>query len=371
MKDNILFLVRDLAYYKKKVQLSVKRKGKKLLYCTKKNSKVIYPTTVQLPITNACNLDCVMCNIHGNKMQMISIKDFEKKVIKSKLLKNVDSVGINGGEPFLVSNIEEYIRNITLLPNLKNIFIISNGLLTNRIVEKLKIIKRICGERKIHLTISFSMDGIGEVHDRVRNKKGAFSSLMETVDIIKSNMELYCDNLNFICTISKYNVEYLSEVDYFAKRNHLQINYNIATIHKRLKNDSKFENFTILNDRHSCLLAAEFFYRKFYETNIAKYYALYLYLYNEPHVRYGECQYLHNAITITPEGGICYCATWSKVLGNIYEGDLETIYFENQKYNDVIKNEYCKNCSHYLIDINSRGTIELDKARLNKYGKAW
>lgn len=371
IKNNYSFLIRDLSFYKYCIKLKIKRCGKHLVKLVSEDKKIQYPKTLQLPITNACNLDCVMCNIHMNDKSLIPLEEFEKKIVSSKLLKSIKAVGVNGGEPFLLKNIDEYIKLILNLPKLKGIYIISNGTLTDQVLIKLKAIKEMCSKKGISLTISFSLDGVGEIHDIVRNKKGCFEALMKTVGLINNHREEYCDNLNFICTISRYNVKHLIELDNFAKRNGFSINYNIATIHKRLKNNEKYEDFSILNDRYSCLLAAEFFYKKFIETNLSKYFALFLYLYDEKHIRYGECQYLHNAITITPEGDVCYCATWSDVLGNIKENDLEELYFNNRSYNEQIKENYCKHCSHYLIDTDHNADVKLEKARLSRYGKAW
>ncbi len=371
LKNDHSFLIRDLAFYKNKAMLGIKFCAKSMRRCFLKEGSLSYPKTLQLPITNACNLDCVMCNIHANERKVIPLETVEKQIVCADVLKEIQSVGINGGEPFLLHNIEEYVKCILMLPSIQNIFIISNGVLTDRILEKAKLIKTLCAEKGVKFTLSFSLDGIGEKHDEVRNRKGTYEALMKTVTAIRANLQEYSDSLNFICTISKYNVEHLGELDFWAKKEGITINYNIATIHQRLKNDNKYEDFSILNDRRASLLAAEFFYKKFQETNLAKYYALFLYLYDTKNIRCGACQYLHSAITLTPEGDVCYCATHSKVLGNIFQQDISEIYFNNVAYNKELEKKYCKNCSHYIVDTNMEGDRKIMKERLKRFGKGW
>ena len=370
--ENHMYGMRSFLYAKNYVRFMLKKKIKKVLF-RRNNSqnKICYPTILQLPITNACNLDCVMCNIHANKKKNINIEDFNDLVVNASVMKNIEAVGINGGEPFLLNNIEEYVKCLIHLPKIKKIYIISNGYFTERIIEKTKKIKDICKNNNIEFTISFSLDGVGKIHDLVRKQEGCFDNLMKTINFIKKEQDLYCDKLNFICTISKYNVEYLLELDMFCRKNELMINYNIATEHERLKNHDKYGEYSILSDRRSTLLAAEFFYQKFRETNLNKYYALFMYLRDNVHYRYCGCQYLHDAITITPEGNICYCATRSKEIGNIYSDNIEQVYFSNAEYNNQIKEEYCIHCSHYIVDLVGEAENKLLNERLINYRSAW
>ena len=63
-----------------------------------------------------------MCNIPNLATEGdLLIEDF-RKVVKDEIFKEVNSAGINGGEPSLVSNLEEYVLAlINGLQNLKNL----------------------------------------------------------------------------------------------------------------------------------------------------------------------------------------------------------------------------------------------------------
>lgn len=316
--------------------------------------KLYYPKTLQFPITNKCNLDCVMCNIHANDSKHELTKEEITNILRDPVFKKINAVGVNGGEPFLLKDITDYVKAIIdSLPTVKNLYIISNGTIKT-CLDRLTEIKKICGERGITLTVSFSIDGYGKIHDEIRGKEGTFDRLIETINKIVIQKELYCDQLNFICTISKKNVYYLNELEAFAKKKSIVINYNVATEHYRLKNDIKYNNYSLFTDDEAKMLAREFLYSKFLQTQSANYYALYRYLRDKEPSRCADCHFLHHAITLNPNGDICYCATHSKTLINVknYKENIEKAYFANSSYNNEIKKTYCDTCSHYMGSLN-------------------
>ena len=221
-----------------------------------KDNKLHYPVSLQLPITNKCNLDCLMCNIKCKNSSKEITVDILNKTMKSKLLKKITSVGVNGGEPFVLADIVERVSVlVNALPKLKSIYIISNGTFTENIIKKLPLIYDVCKKKKVFLQLSISIDGIGKIHDIVRCKEGTFDRAINTINIIKSDLKKYCDYLNIICTVSKANVYNLPETDEFAKMNGWNISYNVATIHERLYNYNKIDNFSIFDDLISKNLA--------------------------------------------------------------------------------------------------------------------
>lgn len=343
-----------------------KKMIKKLLINDKKMN---YPLTLQYPITNKCNLNCIMCNIHANDRQEIPLEKLEE-VLSQDVFKKISSAGINGGEPFIMKDIDERIKIIiNTLPSLKRLYIITNGTYKKNTLEKLKVIKAACEMNNIILTVSFSIDGYGDIHDYIRGIKGTFNKLMDTVSDIILNKEMYCDELNFICTITSKNVYELPLLDEFMKSKHLNLNYNIATDHERLKNHMKFEHYSLLHNEHAKMVASEFLYSKYKETGDLKYYSLFHYLNDDNNVRIDDCSNLKEAITLTANGDICYCATHSKVLGNVLSENLDItdLYFKNEDYNNSIKKDYCPHCSHYIYGINAENYKLVNNDKFRSY----
>ena len=312
------------------------------------DSKKISPTVLQLPITYRCNFDCVMCGMH----KMIHRPGFSPlalgSILHDPLFMNIKAVGVNGGEPYMLNNIETYIDVIlTSLPYLRSLFIITNGYFTKNILEKSAIILSKCHERGVEFHLSVSIDGYMEMQDIMRGKKGAFQQAAETCIQIKSAQSKYCDSLSGICTVTKINVYNLPELEVWAQKIGLHMNYNIATQHMRISNDYKYNNFSLLTDEHAKLMATEFFYTQFLKNKSEYYYGLYYFL------RYGRrismCRHKTDAVTLLPDGSLAYCATYSKEIGNAQCDSARKLFFskENLSYRNLLHMEKCSICSHY------------------------
>lgn len=128
-------------------------------------------------------------------------------------------------------------------------------------------------------------------------------------------------------------------------KNKIDISYNIATIHKRLFNEDRFNHFSVLTDEHFKTLATEWFYYKFRRTNSEKYYSIYRYLLDGK--RIAKCDYQVDGITLMPNGDISYCATQSKVIGNSINKPADIIFESNLDYRNRLVSKECNNCSHY------------------------
>jgi len=346
---NYPYFIRFIRYYELSFKLHTKYLIKKLKSIYLKVYKIIYtqyPYVLQFPITYKCNLDCIMCGMQKMKdKENMNIEDL-RHILSNKLFKKIKSVGINGGEPFIVSNIDEYIRElIKRLPSLRFIYIITNGYLYDKIISKLKVIKNECSNHNIKLTVSISLDGVDETHDKVRGRRGVFTKVEKTCKEIAINKSLYCDDFGIICTITKENIFNINEIEVWAENNDIPVNYNIATIHKRLYNLDRFEGFSVLADEYSKCLATEWFYYKFLKTFSQQYYTIYKYLIDGK--RRSDCTFKDYGVTLMPDGDIAYCATCSKTLGNGLQIAPDRLYFKNQEYkNDLIKTQ-CQSCSHY------------------------
>lgn len=306
------------------------------------------PNTIQLPITYKCNYNCVMCGMR----KLVSQKGFSsvelQKILSDPLFKKIVTVGVNGGEPFILPDINEYIRIIIeTLPNLKNIFMISNGYFTDAILEKSEIIHNLCKLHGIRYNLSISLDGVGDMQNKMRGHKNAFVTTSKTIEKILKDPRKYCDSFGAICTITKINVYNIAELDTWAKMHNIPMSYNIATIHKRISNEDRYNDFSVFTDKRAQLMAAEFFYSKFLENFSEQYFARYFVVkYNK---RIAMCGHQRQVVTLTPNGAISYCATHSKEIGNAYERSAYSIFFdpENLKYREGLRKTHCVSCSHY------------------------
>ncbi len=328
-----------------------------------KEIECLNPNTIQFPITYKCNFNCVMCGMHELVYkEHMSLEQMERVIIDALYL-NVKTIGINGGEPFLRNDLCEYIKTIIhLVPNIKQFNIISNGFFTDKIIRDLLEIKKIC-EGKVYLNLSISIDGIGKVQDQHRGRNDAFYNAQKTIEIIKQNISKYVDNLDVICTVTKNNIWRINEVVVWAEKMGINVNYNIASINKRINNYKKADDFLLQNDELTKYMAAEFFYGQYLQTQRESYFAIYLYLLTGK--RYALCPYHKNEwTTILPEGEIAFCPTRSNSLGNGLEMSPTQILQEGKEYIEQIKEKYCESCSHYMYWLSSAGLRFLYEDRI-------
>jgi MoaA/NifB/PqqE/SkfB family radical SAM enzyme len=320
---------------------------KKTLFLKETGKEKKYPEILQLPITYKCNSKCRVCNIWKISKEEISLKDFEN-IIKDDVFKKIKAVGVNGGEPFILNNLEEYIKIIiNNLPNLKSLNIITNGFLSDRILEKTEKIYEICKENGIKFDISVSLDGVASIHDQSRGLNDVFNKTFETIKKIKDNIHKYADNFSVACTISKINEDYLPELESFAKNNNIKIKYRMAVDIKRLKNESIYKELNAFSDFSS----REFIFRCFKKTpdllDKFRYYSIFTSIISDRKKRLLGCNWKNKGITLDPYGNIYYCAVRSKSIGNLVKKSGEDVFldYKNLDYRAGIVRS-CTTCAH-------------------------
>jgi hypothetical protein len=315
----------------------------------KENGKrKIYPKVLQMPITTRCNSKCIMCNIPN----MSNVGDMTSeelgKALKDSIFKEITSIGINGGEPFILNNLEEYVNQvINSLPKLNYINIISNGFLTDRILEKSQKIYEMCKKNDIMFELLFSLDGYGDIHNIVRGIPGAFNKVEKTVDSILKERHRYADEVGVACTVVKSNVDYLAELESYCKIKGYPIKYRLGIENQRIQSNMLTDQYSVLYDKKSRQTAKEFFYCKYIESKDMKYYSIYKFLADNTKRLLG-CEWKEQGITMDSKGNLYYCAVESKSLGNIKDNKGERVFFNNNNLNyrnEIICNK-CDKCIH-------------------------
>ena len=310
-----------------------------------------YPKVIQLPITYKCNSKCVMCNIWKMSSKNEASLDEFKKFMKDPLFKKVESVGINGGEPSLVKNLEKYACEILNLPSLKHLNIISHGFNQELLLSNLIKIYKMCKEKNIPFHVSISLDGIGEIHNRVRGKKNIFNKTISTIDEIKQNQHLYCDSFDIGCTLVKQNIDYLIEIDVFAKIKNYNLKYRLGINNRRIESHKINKNYSVLDDPFN-QNAKEFFHYKMLNSQTLnekfKYFSILYWLNNTVKKRLLGCLWQEEGVTLDARGDLYYCAVASHSLGNLKDQKGEDIFFDKENINyryNLIKDE-CDKCIH-------------------------
>lgn len=310
------------------------------------------PIVLQFPVIDICNSHCQMCRIWENKKSDDITPDQLRTGLRNPLYSEVTSVGLNGGEPTLRKDLAELASVLfEELPKLNSISLITNAFNFQDVIERISELGQVVRKHKGYLDVMVSLDGYGDVHDRVRGKPGNFERAQKVINFAMSSDLVH--NVRIGCTIIKENVYGLAELFEFCQSRGLYIKYRLGIPHQRLYTQN-------LTDPYSLTTEEKYHIAEFLEGLIAHYESneqqKFFYrslidqiLHGAP--RKAGCDWQHRGATISSSGELLYCAVQSKALGKIAECDSEQAYFKNAGHlQDIIKNK-CDNCNHDYVGI--------------------
>lgn len=183
---------------------------------------------ISLEITHRCICRCSMCNIWKIPQHVpdLDLSDW-LGLLSSPELRSIRELDLTGGEPFLRNDLGELLHGIcdlqpTNFPGLRTVAITTNGILTDRILERTREIIGPLQDRGIDLVLACGMDAVGDLHDRIRNFPGAWKRLQETMSGLHS---LRNDHSNLVLgiktTVVPLNTHELGRIADYAEDNDL------------------------------------------------------------------------------------------------------------------------------------------------------
>jgi len=177
--------------------------------------------------TFLCNAKCIMCDIHTFYKEMPDLHNKEiglpmmlARLKESQVIKAISHIDLTGGEPFLKKDLKDFIIELFRLPKIDLITINTNGILTDKIIGDVSaILGALNGEKSF--SISISIDGMGELHDKIRGVNGAFTKVENTIAVLKELRDKYSNFM--ICSnavIQPENIDSLTQIkDYWKGHN--------------------------------------------------------------------------------------------------------------------------------------------------------
>lgn len=306
------------------------------------------PTMLNFPITDNCNSRCVMCDVWKTKSVNELTSTEWRKILQDKLFRQIQHVGISGGEPTLRTDLVEIVQTILdALPKLKSLTITSHGFHVKRWEEFLPQIVTLCNKKRIQFRLNLSVDGIGEVHDKVRGIPGGYEKTIRTLNLAKGmgvDVELQS-------TISSSNVYNTGQILALAKQMDSRIVFRQATNIIRLDNASSvskvelneneksyFADFLLSEQVQSYLpnLQRGLFYKNFTRqvTTDGK--------------RRAPCYFQNEGILLTAHGDMYHCSISTEKMGNVFEDSPYRIYFseKSRAIRERLLQHQCKVCIH-------------------------
>lgn len=177
------------------------------------------PAYLILYVTGRCNHSCSFCfyssSLNRGEGDGLSLDDITRI---GRSLRHCVHVTLTGGEPLLRSDLAEVADTLVLNAGTRNITVPSNGSLPSRTE---RVFSRLCRRHpSVEFRLALSIDGLPDVHDDVRGRKGSFTRAVETFHRIK-RLQSRLPNLHLVLAtvVSRYNKERTAEfIDYAAGR---------------------------------------------------------------------------------------------------------------------------------------------------------
>ncbi len=179
------------------------------------------PVSLTVSVTNACNSRCRTCylwELYKQKPQLKQkeLQTWEFEATFQSISKPIFWVTMSGGEPFLRSDLPAICSSFVKYCSPKIINIPTNSLMPSIISSKTKAILEECTAADV--VINLSLDGIGEVHDKIRNVDGNFNLFLETYERLNELKAQFPNlKLGIHSVVSKFSIGGLKEVYEFAK----------------------------------------------------------------------------------------------------------------------------------------------------------
>jgi len=298
--------------------------GLRFRLCKIKRS-TLKPAALSLVVTGRCNSHCVMCNIWktGRESGSVGKAELSKQeiinLLSDPIFADLVELDITGGEPHLRSDLLEIINGVLnlkvkQLKRLRSIIVTSNGFLTARILDSYRTILSANQDTGVDLVSVISLDGIGEIHDRIRGTPGAFNCVKETITGL---MELRREYPQLIVgiktTVLPFNIANLSEIyDFAAEKGLFHIISPVIFTECRFRNLDRMDKLAL--GQNELVQLVDFYFRK--ELNGCYFYAL-MRDYLVSGKKQWLCSAMYNYAFVESDGAVYPCEIIPELVGNI------------------------------------------------------
>ncbi len=273
------------------------------------------PVDAVIAVTYRCDSRCNMCNI----WQLPPGKELQPE--KYNLIPTtLNDVNLTGGEPFLREDIVEIAGTIYERCHSPRIVISTNGFQHRRILHAAPSLMKI--GRKVGIAVS--LDGIGEIHDRIRGTGGGFEKVIET---LKQLGKMGYRNVRVAFTAQKENVKHLGAVYDLSRQFGFQFTTSVAQnsdFYFSTDENQKVEPGKLRDEMRYVMrkellsLSPKRWLRSYFYSGVLQY--------NDRGSRMLGCRAGRDSFFLDPEGNVYPCLTLERGMGNILENTFDDIW---------------------------------------------
>jgi MoaA/NifB/PqqE/SkfB family radical SAM enzyme len=313
--------------------------------------KPIRPTVLIYNCTWVCDARCTMCSNWkwGDRKTDMTLAQLEP-VLANPFWGAVENLNISGGEPTTRNDLPEMVELFQRhLPRLRKVGINTTGLTPHRAIPMLTRIVEFCASKDVLISIRVSLDGIGDIHNQVRDVKRGFEKACATIEAMQALADRH-DNFQFgiAATIFGSNLEDAENILAWARAKHLDVVFNMLRFTDAMLHNKELEESIRFKEREEAFMR-KFFLERVQEESILSGQA-FMYLHYADMIANGyrrtmPCPFKSQGLLLNPNGDLHYCENSQKI-GNVLDEAAGTLYFkaENLAHREHIKDHVCPTC---------------------------
>ena len=181
------------------------------------------PITLTFSVTNLCQSRCQTCNIWEiyKKQPELVQSELELEEIE-KIFQSIGPIyffNLSGGEPFLRRDLPEIVGLAIDHLRPRIIHTPTNALAPGRVEKDVTRILAIMESKEwqVPFTVKPSLDGVGEMHDKIRGVPGNFDKVMDTIERLKRIRQRHPNlHVELGTVVSKMNMHHLEKLGTFV-----------------------------------------------------------------------------------------------------------------------------------------------------------
>jgi MoaA/NifB/PqqE/SkfB family radical SAM enzyme len=313
--------------------------------------KPIRPTVLIYNCTFVCDARCQMCNnwTRGNRKADMTLPQLEQ-VFTNKFWGAIENLNISGGEPTTRNDLPEMVELFQRrLPRLRKIGINTTGLTPQRAIPMLTRIAKFCAEHELLFSARVSLDGIGDVHNQVRDVKRGFDKAGQTIEAMqKLSAELPNFQFGIASTIFATNLPDAENILTWCRDKNLDVVFNMLRFTDNMLGNRNLEEKIGFRQREEEFMRRFFLERVQEESVLSGQAFMYLHyadMIANGYIRTMPCPFKTQGLLLNPNGALFYCEN-SKELGNVLDEQADAIYYkaENLAHRASFEETICKHC---------------------------
>ena len=311
----------------------------------------IKPTVLIFNCTWVCDARCTMCNNWkwGNRKEDITLEQLDG-VMAHSFWGSVENLNISGGEPTTRNDLPELVEMFhRRLPRLRKIGVNTTGLTPHRAIPMLTRIVEFCASKNLLVSMRVSLDGIGDIHNEVRQVKRGFDKACQTIDAMQALAAKHSNfSFGIAATIFATNLEDARNILAWARTKKLDVVFNMLRFTDNMLGNRNLEEKIGFRQREEEFMRRFFLERVQEESVLSGQAFMYLHyadMIANGYIRTMPCPFKSQGLLLNPNGALFYCEN-SKELGNVLDETAEAIYYkaENLAHRASFEETICKNC---------------------------